>query len=63
VKGDLWGLLSGNQGSKREIDKPSTNPKKDKNTYLPHHATAVLGKAFIFKHGIFEPTHNLERGL
>jgi len=30
VKGDLWGLLSVNQGSKREIDKPPTNPKKDK---------------------------------
>jgi len=28
VKGDLWGLLSGNQGLKREIDKPPTNPKK-----------------------------------
>ncbi|MEX2703903.1 MAG: hypothetical protein Q6352_001370 [Candidatus Freyrarchaeum guaymaensis] len=30
MKGDLWGLLSRNQGSKREIDKPPTNPKKDK---------------------------------
>ena len=30
VKGDLWGLLSGNQGLKREIDKPPTNPKKIK---------------------------------
>nr|MDO8077563.1 hypothetical protein [Candidatus Freyarchaeota archaeon] len=30
MRGDLWGLLSGNQGSKREIDKPPTNPKKDK---------------------------------
>ncbi|MHA1363684.1 MAG: hypothetical protein ACTSP1_14295 [Candidatus Freyarchaeota archaeon] len=30
MKGDLWGLLSGNQGLKREIDKPPTNPKKDK---------------------------------
>ncbi|MEX2705491.1 MAG: hypothetical protein Q6352_009555 [Candidatus Freyrarchaeum guaymaensis] len=28
MKGDLWGLLSGNQGLKREIDKPPTNPKK-----------------------------------
>ncbi|MHA1430317.1 MAG: hypothetical protein ACTSRV_08015 [Candidatus Freyarchaeota archaeon] len=45
VKGDLWGLLSGNQGLKREIDKPSTNPKKDKiHTYyiMPSHFLEIF---------------------
>jgi len=48
----MRGLLSGNQGLKKEIDKPPTNPKKDKiHTYyiIPkRHTDCALWKSFFY---------------